>query len=214
MIATLILASAHLAAPAAVESVNFVHSYEKDQKANYELRIEIHSSGGVIEAEFELLIKSAPKDGETKATFTYSRLEMDGEDGAAMVSPIQFELTKHGVPARIGGDADDDALIVAFVTLLTTYLPAGKLDEGDSFKIKLPEEAASYEATGKFVGMETVDGIQLAVLSSKGSLVIDGEEADLNVKTYYDPATKRVVKSTAEIDLQDGSFDFELKLKK
>ena len=213
MIATLVLASAHLAAPAAVESVNFVHGYEKDQKTTYELEIEAHSSGDLIEAEFELLIKSAPKDGKTKATFTYSMLDMGGQDMSDMVSPIEFELTKHGVPTE-AGEAGDDTAIIAFVTLLTTYLPAGKLDEGDSFKIKLPEEAASYEATGKFVGMETVDGKELALLSSKGFLSIDGEQADLNVKTYFDPATKRVVKTTAEVNVDEESFDVVLKLKK
>lgn len=198
----------------AVESVNFVHSYKKDQISTYELRIEDYAQGDEIVAEFELSIKSSPKDGKTKATFTYSVLEMDGQDMAEMLSPIEFELTKHGVPTNLGEYSDNDPKLIAFVTLLTTYLPAESLDEGETFKVKMPGEVLSYDGSGKFVGIETVDGKQLAVLSSRGTLTDEGETADIKIKTYYDPVGQRVVKSTAEIDLEDESFDLELKLKK
>ncbi|MCH8979292.1 MAG: hypothetical protein IH945_08630 [Armatimonadetes bacterium] len=132
----MILASAHLAAPMAVDSVNFVHSYEKDQKVTYELYISSEADGIEAKGEFELAINSPLEKGKMKATFTFLKLDMDGNDMSEMMPPIDFELDKHGVPQK---SDEDDGSIFAFVSLLATYLPGESLEEGGDFKIKLPD---------------------------------------------------------------------------
>ena len=213
MIATLILASAHLAAPASLEAVNFVHNYKQDDKSSYELHITSVTSDEEVFAEFELAIRSSPKNGKTKSVFTFTALEMNGEDMTSIAGAIDFDLSKHGVPTSLDMESVNNVLLIAFVALLTTDLPAESLNVGDSFKLNLLK-SPDYKGSGKFEGMKKVDGVELAVLKSKGVLIIDDEDADLTVTTYYDPASKTVVMTSATIDLTDQGFDLELKRKK
>ncbi len=211
MIATLMLASAHLAAPMAVDSVNFVHSYEKDQKVTYELYISSEADGIEAIGEFELAINSPLEKGKMKATFTFLKLDMDGNDMSEMMLPIDLELDKHGVPQK---SDEDDGSIFAFLSLLATYLPGESLEEGGDFKIKLPDEAFGYEGSGKFEGIKEKDGVNLAILKSEGLLLIKGKELMSEITTYYDPEKKQVVFAEAYFETPDDLFTVEVKLKK
>lgn len=208
MIATLMLASAYLAAPLAVDTVNFVHSYKKDQTATYELYISGEDQGMEAIGEFELAINSPLKKGKMSATFTFLKLDMDGNDMASMMPPLKFDLDKHGVPQKAD---EDDATLMAFVSLLTTYLPGESLDEGGKFKAKLAAEAFGYVGSGKFVGMKKKGGTNYAVLQSEGSLIVHGEEVAVEITTFYDAKNKRVALSDAALETPDGLFIIELK---
>ena len=210
MIATLVLAAAHMTAPA-TESVNFVHGYKPDYKTSYELTIEIEAQGLEIIGAFDLTIKSELKNGKMEASFLYTELDVMGQDMAADLGAFDFDLDKYGVPTVV---EEDDVYIFAFVALLSTFLPATTLDVGDEFKIKLSEEAFGFKGRGTFEGMKKVDGVSLAVLKCKGSMYIDDEDIDVTIESYYDPATKRIVSGEVVADTSDDTYTIKTKLKK
>ena len=130
MIATILLASAHLAAPTTATTVNFVHSYEKNQKSTYDIYIASEVEAFEAYGEFDLAIKSTLEKGTMKASFTFSKLEVDGNDMSGMFPALDFELDKHGVPQQASAE---QSAFIAFMALLSTYLPDEQLDEGGKF---------------------------------------------------------------------------------
>lgn len=211
MIATMALAAASVAAPLDLESVNFVHAYKPEDKTSYELHIEGEVSGMEVYGVFELTIKSEAKDGKTKASLKFTTLDMMGDDMTAEVDTIDYNLDKHGIPTEA---MDDDMDIIAFVAMLTTFVPAASLDEGDEFKIKLSKEAYGFEGEGKFVGMIEDDGVSLAFLKCEGTMFIEGEDVFTTIESYYNPATKRIVKGEVVAETSDDTYIITTKLKK
>ncbi len=211
MIATMALAAASVAAPLDLESVNFVHAYKPEDKTSYELHIEGEVTGMEVYGVFELTIKSEPKDGKTKASLKFTTLDMMGDDMTDELDTIDYDLDKHGIPTEA---MDDDMDIIAFVAMLTTFVPAASLDEGDEFKIKLSKEAYGFEGEGKFVGMIEDDGVSLAFLKCEGTMFIEGEDVFTTIESYYNPATKRIVKGEVVAETSEDTYIITTKLKK
>ena len=211
MIATMVLAAASVAAPIEIGSVNFVHAYKPEDKATYELHIESEVQGIEVDGEFELTIKSEPEDGKTKASLKFTALDMMGQDMTAEIGSFDYDLDKHGIPTQA---LDDQMDIIAFVAMLTTFVPAKSLDEGEEFKIKLSDDAFGFEGEGKFVGMRDVDDLSLAFLKCEGTMLIEGEDVFTTIESYYDPATKRIVKGEVIVETPDDTFFITTKLKK
>lgn len=212
MLTTLVLAAA-MTAPATAP-VNFVHGYKPNDKLTYVLKMGSPDQGFEMSMTFDLTI-GASKEGKTNATINVADVNMEGfPQGAEIPEMPEMEivLNKNGTPdfADTGG-----AGMQILLALTATYLPNKPLDIGDKFEFKIENDEFDMDSKGKFTGMETVDEQEYAVLEWEAQVgANDGDSATMNTKTYYNASTKRVERTTTELDTPGGVFDLSLTLKK
>lgn len=209
MLTTLALA-AIMAAPATVAPVNFVHGYKEKDKLTYEMVF------GAVEVDIEARITfdltvGATKDGKTNITISIVEADMGAFGEMDDTDPITLNIDKNGIPFM--EELQGNNLLM--IALMTTYLPDKKLDVGGAFDFKREGDRIQITGKGKFTGMEKVDGTSFAVLEYEvlGSPA-DSNEVTLEIKTYYNPASKRVERTSAVVESDGQVFEASLKLKK
>ncbi len=198
----------------AIAPVNFVHGYKPNDKLTYVLKMGFPNRGFERGMTFDLII-GASKEGKTNATIKLTNFDMEGPpQGAEMpeMPDMEIVLSKNGTPVLENTDAPGMQILLA---LLTTYLPNKPLDVGDEFDFKIEFEEYEMTSNGKFAGMEKVDGKEYAVLEWEGQVGDGyGYSATMTTKTYYNPSTKRVERTTSAHDTPGGVFNLSLTLKK
>lgn len=209
MLTTLILATATMAAPATIAPVNFVHGYRQGCKLTYEMAFGF-VTGLELTMTFDLAV-GATNNGKTDVLLEVTdrgAFSISEEEGA-----IHLVLDANGVPVM---DDIEGMKMTFYFALLTTYLPDKPLDEGDTFEFRRETDAFETSSKGRFSGMEAVDGTTYAVLESEATVIeLEGDEdkVTLKIKTYYNPANKRVERTYAEVSTSDGDFSLSLKMK-
>lgn len=212
MLTTLVLAAA-MTAPA-IAPVNFVHGYKQNDKLTYVMKLGSPDEGFEMSMTFDLTIGDS-KEGKTNATIKVTDVDMEGlPQGAEMPEMPEMEivLNKNGTPVFEGTGGPGMQILMA---LTTTYLPNKPLDVGDEFDFKIENEEFEMTSKGKFAGMEKVDGEEYAVLQWEAQVESgDGDNFTMKTKTYYDPSSKRVERTTSEIDTRGGLLNLSLTMKK
>lgn len=212
MLTTLVLAAA-MTAPA-IAPVNFVHGYKPNDKLTYVMKMGSSGQGFEMSMTFDMTI-GASKEGKTNAKLKVTDVEMEGlPQGAEMpeIPEMDLVLNKNGTPGFEGRANSGMQILLALTTM---YLPNKPLDVGDKFDFKIEGEEFKMNSKGKFVGMEKVDGKEYAVLEWEAQVGPgDGEDVTMNTKAYYNASSKRVERTTSEIDTPGGIFDLSLTMKK
>ncbi len=210
MLTTLVLA-ATMGAPATVAPVNFVHSYKEKDKLTYEMKLINEEMDMQADVVFDLTV-GATKDDKTNVTIQFTKADMGGFGPTNDMSPIELVLDKNGFPLLNQVQPDNMPLAL---TLTTTYLPNKKLDVGESFEFERDNHGAPFTCKGKFAGMVDIDGTSYALLESEATIMPgDDHDATLVTKTYYNPATKRVERTSAVLTTPGIAFKMLLTLKK
>jgi hypothetical protein len=128
------------------------------------------------------------------------------------VSELSFALNKHGVPTEVVMGGLESVYYIVFVT---RYLPNKPLKQGETFKADVDMGGSKYTAEGSFAGIEELDGKKYSVIKSKGEFAPEGDTpGTIETKSYFDPATGKVVRTDSVIGTPDGEFKLVFKVKK
>lgn len=216
MLGTFLLLGTLLTTPIE-DKVNFTRVFTSGQKAEFSFDLKGSGDQGEIafETGFEILTGDKA-DKVTNVTLTPKKLVMNmgGQimDQSSEVAALNFKLDEFGMPDTFNMSGNTAILTLP---LLITYLPNKELEVGETFNIDWKSGNVTYKGTGKFEGMETIDGKSWPKLAVK-AVLHPGEDHDgeLTYSVYFDKESGSVnlVKGGASVESQE--FKFTLTKKK
>ena len=210
MLGTFALLTTLMTSPAQ-DKVNFTRVFTAGQKLTYNFDLKGGTDQGdmQIEAGFEVLVGDKAEKG-TNVTLTPKKvsMNMNGQvmDQTGDSSTMKFILDEFGMPDTINMSGSTAVLTLPF---LITYLPNKELEVGDTFTIDWKGGDVTYKGTGKFEGMETLEGKAWPKLSVKAVLHPgDDHDGELTYNVYFDKETGLVnlVKGAASVEAQEFKF--------
>ena len=197
-----------------VDKVDLSHNFTKGTNLAYNIKIDVTGDTNISAS---VLLKWTYGDKDEKGVKTVVKPEnlavnINGEDHSEPLSETTFLLDQSGMPDSFSMDGPETLMVIAHVA---TFLPAKTLDAGESFTIDWKRDSATMKGTGKFEGMEKVDGKDLAKLSMKVTLSPKGDDSGvgtLDYVSYFDPATGHVqsAKGTGSVDSHEFKFSMAL----
>ena len=207
MIATLTLA-ALIAQQAAPQAVLFSPKFTKDETLSYTAVVTGTDDGNAMSFDiaFDLATKGEAKEGKTPCHIKFLKVvaTVGGMEQNMEASDLELSLSKHGAPVFMDMEG---ATAVAYVSLVTQYLPAKEMKVGDTFFGDLDLGGAKVSLSGSYAGDETLDGKKYAVLKTKSTLTPTGEDAGMiETKGFFDAATGKVVRTESKITVPNGEF--------
>lgn len=204
MVATLTLA----ALVAQQQAVLFAPRFKKDEVLSFSAKVSGMEGGNEVsfDVAFDLLTTGEPKDGKTPVSLKFTKVVavFGGTEQTMDAADLDMKLNKNGAPEFMDMEG---ATAVAYVALVTQYLPAKEMKVGDTFFGDMDLGGAKISLSGSYAGEETLDGKKYAVLKVKSTLTPTDEEAGtLVTKSFFDVESGKVVRTESDITVSEGNF--------
>ncbi len=214
MLAT-VLSAAMVASTPAVEPTKFAHTFVKDESTALVANVIGDLGGSELKIDFEFNLKTNElTDGGAKVAieFTKTSATMDGNDlPSDDETSLNVELNKFGAPKEL---VMEGFRTVAYIALLTRYLPGTSLDIAQTYTINEKSDSFTYTAKGTYTEDRAIEGKTYAVLTSKGEFAPgDQEEGTIDVTVLVDKATGKIFTTDAVLGTPDGEIKMSVKSK-
>jgi hypothetical protein len=196
------------------EKVDFTPNQTTGTSVSYALSLNIEGDE-TIAASTTLkwtYCDKSDKGVKTAVKVEKQSLVVNGSEIGEQLNDSEFFLDASGMPDDFSMNGPQAMLVIAHVC---TYLPAKKLEQGESFDVDWKRDAATLKGTGRFEAMEEVDGKDLAKLAMSLTLTPHGAEngiGKLEYTAYFDPATGHVQSAKGNGSVDDHEFKFSAQL--